>query len=73
MACGIGAVFDFYSGKIKRAPDWMQKTGLEWLYRILADPKRLFKKYLIYNTKFIILVAGDVFKRLFRRKKRFNL
>ncbi|MCK5567053.1 MAG: WecB/TagA/CpsF family glycosyltransferase, partial [Actinomycetia bacterium] len=41
MACGIGAVFDFYSGEIRRAPGWMQKTGLEWLYRVLADPKRL--------------------------------
>ena len=62
MACGVGAVFDFYSGEIKRAPGWMQKTGLEWLYRILADPKRLFKKYLIYNTNFIILVVVELFK-----------
>lgn len=72
MACGVGAVFDFYSGEIRRAPGWMQKTGLEWFYRIIADPKRLLKKYLIYNTRFMILVVGDVFKRLFRLKKRFN-
>lgn len=69
MACGVGAVFDFYSGEIRRAPGWMQKSGLEWLYRIIADPRRLFKKYLIYNTKFMILVGGDVFKRLFRIKR----
>ena len=69
MACGVGAVFDFYSGEIKRAPGWMQRTGLEWLYRIIADPKRLFKKYLIYNTRFIILIIKDVFIRLFSSKK----
>lgn len=72
MACGVGAVFDFYSGKIRRAPGWMQRTGLEWLYRIFADPGRLFKKYLIYNTKFMVLIVRDIFKRMFRLKKRFD-
>lgn len=50
---GVGAGFDYYAENIKRAPEWMQKNNLEWLYRLLQDPKRLFKRYLITNTKFI--------------------
>ncbi|MDY0028025.1 MAG: WecB/TagA/CpsF family glycosyltransferase [Candidatus Humimicrobiaceae bacterium] len=68
MACGIGAVFNFYSGVVKKAPEWMQKAGLEWLYRIYAEPGRLFKKYMIYNTKFTILVLKDLLKRGFKLK-----
>lgn len=49
----VGAGFDYYAENIKRAPEWMQKNNLEWLYRLLQDPKRLFKRYLITNTKFI--------------------
>ncbi|MBE3092216.1 MAG: WecB/TagA/CpsF family glycosyltransferase [Chloroflexi bacterium] len=66
MVCGIGAVFNFYSGRVKRAPKWMQKIGLEWLFRIFAEPRRLFKKYIVYNTKFIILVFKDIFRRIFK-------
>lgn len=50
---GVGAAFDFHAGMVKRAPLFMQKAGLEWLYRLTQDPKRLFKRYLITNTKFI--------------------
>jgi N-acetylglucosaminyldiphosphoundecaprenol N-acetyl-beta-D-mannosaminyltransferase len=42
---GIGAAFDYYAGTIKRAPEWMQKLGLEWLFRLIQDPKRLWKRY----------------------------
>lgn len=51
---GVGAAFDFHAGTVKRAPLFMQKIGLEWLYRLFKDPKRLFKRYLITNTKFIL-------------------
>ena len=50
---GVGAGFDYLAGNIQRAPGWMQKCNLEWLYRLLQDPKRLFKRYLNTNTKFI--------------------
>lgn len=50
---GVGAGFDYFAGKIKRAPKWMQKYSLEWLYRLLQDPHRLFRRYLYTNTKFI--------------------
>lgn len=50
---GVGAAFDYMAGNIQRAPEWMQRCNLEWLYRLLQDPKRLFKRYLVTNTKFI--------------------
>ena len=53
LMVGVGAAFDYLAGNIERAPQWMQNCNLEWLYRLLQDPKRLFKRYLITNTKFI--------------------
>ena len=50
---GVGAGFDFHAGTVKRAPVWMQKCGLEWLYRLLQDPKRLWRRYVVTNSKFI--------------------
>jgi N-acetylglucosaminyldiphosphoundecaprenol N-acetyl-beta-D-mannosaminyltransferase len=61
--CCIGAVFDFYAGNIKRAPSWMIKLGLEWLFRFLCEPKRLWKRYLIGNIKFISLIIMEKFAR----------
>lgn len=55
---GIGAGFDYYAENIKRAPKWMQNYNLEWLYRLIQDPKRLFKRYLITNTKFLKLIIS---------------
>lgn len=53
LMIGVGAAFDYFAGNIKRAPEWMQKCNLEWLYRLIQDPRRLFKRYLITNSKFI--------------------
>ena len=50
---GVGAGFDYFAGNIERAPEWIQKCNLEWFYRLMQDPKRLFKRYLVTNTKFI--------------------
>lgn len=50
---GVGAGFDYYAGNIRRAPGWMQKMNLEWLYRLIQEPKRLFGRYWHTNTKFI--------------------
>ncbi len=66
MVCGVGAVFNFYSGKVKRAPQWMQKIGFEWLFRMFAEPRRLFKKYVVFNTKFTLLILKDIFRRIFK-------
>ena len=59
--CGpIGAVFDFYAGPAKRAPGWMQKAGLEWLHRLASNPKRMWRRYIIGNIKFIINVIKEL-------------
>lgn len=50
---GVGAAFDYEAGNIKRAPAWMQKCSLEWLYRLMQDPKRLFKRYFVTNFKYM--------------------
>ncbi len=54
LMVGVGAAFDYEAGNIKRAPAWMQKHNLEWLYRLLQDPKRLFKRYLDTNVKYLL-------------------
>lgn len=56
---GVGAGFSYHAGLIKRAPEWMQKMSLEWLYRLMQDPVRLFKRYFTTNLKFLLLEAKD--------------
>lgn len=53
----VGAAFDFHAGVLKQAPAWMQKNGLEWLYRLIQEPKRLWRRYLITNSIFIYLIV----------------
>lgn len=57
--CCIGAVFDFYAGTSKRAPKWMIDIGLEWFYRLISNPKRMWRRYLIGNVKFIITIMKE--------------
>lgn len=52
----IGAVFDFFAGTVERAPVWWQRHGLEWLYRLLKEPKRMWRRYIIGNTLFLFNV-----------------
>lgn len=63
LMIGVGAGFDYFAKNIKRAPRWMQKFSLEWLYRLIQDPKRLWKRYLVYNTRFILLVIKEIFSQ----------
>ncbi|MBY0145124.1 WecB/TagA/CpsF family glycosyltransferase [Neobacillus niacini] len=53
LMIGVGAGFDYFAGNIYRAPEWMQKSNLEWFYRLVQDPRRLFKRYWNTNIKFI--------------------
>ena len=53
----VGAAFDFHAGNKKMAPPWMQRRGLEWLFRLKEEPKRLWKRYLVTNSIFVALVA----------------
>ena len=58
---GVGGSFDVKAGKVKRAPIWMQKSGLEWLYRLLQEPRRMFRRYMVSNGKFLwLLLAAKV-------------
>lgn len=59
---GVGGSFDVVSGKVRRAPIWMQKNGLEWFFRFIQEPKRMWKRYLIGNSKFMFLVFREKFK-----------
>jgi N-acetylglucosaminyldiphosphoundecaprenol N-acetyl-beta-D-mannosaminyltransferase len=54
---GVGAAFDFHAGIVQRAPAWMQSRGLEWLYRLLKEPRRLWRRYLTTNTLFVLRIA----------------
>ena len=67
---GVGGYFDIMSGEIKRAPRWMQDTGLEWLYRLLQEPRRLWKRYLIGIFQFFWLVTEEKFRRIFKRTRK---
>jgi len=53
----VGAAFDFYTGRVRQAPRWMQRTGLEWLFRLVSEPRRLWRRYLSSNPKFIWQLA----------------
>jgi N-acetylglucosaminyldiphosphoundecaprenol N-acetyl-beta-D-mannosaminyltransferase len=57
---GVGAAFDFHAGLKKQAPPWMQRNGMEWFFRLITEPRRLWKRYLINNPTFLFLVAGQM-------------
>jgi len=65
---GVGAAFDFHSGAIKRAPDWMKDNGLEWLHRLVSEPRRLWKRYLMLAPQFVWLVLCEQIS--FRRERK---
>ncbi len=58
-----GAAFDFIAGNKKRAPRWLQKLGLEWFFRVIHEPQRLWKRYLVGNTHFVFLLARELLRR----------
>ena len=57
VMCGVGAAFDFHSGRVSMAPRWMQQRGLEWIYRIAQEPRRLLPRYLRTNPRFVAAFA----------------
>jgi N-acetylglucosaminyldiphosphoundecaprenol N-acetyl-beta-D-mannosaminyltransferase len=68
LLMSVGAAFNFLSGTTPQAPKWMQRIGLEWLFRLLTEPRRLWKRYLIYNPIFIGLVLREVQVSLCKRR-----
>lgn len=57
---GIGGSLDFLAGTVPRAPTWVSRSGLEWLYRLAREPRRLWKRYLVRDPKFLAIVMGDL-------------
>ncbi len=60
VMCAVGAAFDFHAGRISQAPSWMQQRGLEWIYRIAQEPRRLLPRYLYYNPRFLAAFARQM-------------
>lgn len=67
---GVGAAFDYHAGTISRAPVWMQTRGLEWLYRLCAEPRRLWKRYALTNSLFLLGAARQLLSRTLNRQTR---
>lgn len=63
FAMGVGGTFDVAVGKVKRAPVWMQNVGLEWFYRFLQEPRRMFRRYFIEDMGFFLLLAKEFVRR----------
>jgi N-acetylglucosaminyldiphosphoundecaprenol N-acetyl-beta-D-mannosaminyltransferase len=57
LLVGVGAAFDFHAGLVRQAPPWMQRRGLEWSYRLMREPRRLWRRYARYNPRFIVAFA----------------
>ncbi len=67
LLVGVGAAFDFHAGIVPQAPRWMQRAGLEWLYRLAREPRRLWRRYARYNPLFLIAFADQYARHLRRR------
>ena len=57
---GVGAAFNYHAGVEKRAPKWMQDRGLEWLYRLVCNPRRLWRRYVVTNSLFILWALQEL-------------
>ena len=67
LLVGVGAAFDFHAGLVSQAPSWMQRSGLEWLYRLSREPRRLWRRYARYNPRFLAGFAAQYARHLTRR------
>lgn len=68
LLVGVGAAFDFHAGLISQAPPWMQRSGLEWIYRLSREPRRLWRRYARYNPRFVVGFACQYLR--YRRERR---
>ncbi|WP_320129928.1 WecB/TagA/CpsF family glycosyltransferase [uncultured Sphaerochaeta sp.] len=67
VSMGVGGLFDFYSGSIARAPTWMRKIGIEWVWRLIMEPRRMWKRYVIGNAEFLLRI-----QKIKRTKREIN-
>jgi len=68
LLVGVGAAFDFHAGLVPQAPPWMQRNGLEWVYRLAREPRRLWRRYARYNPRFVAGFAGQYARHLRARR-----
>jgi N-acetylglucosaminyldiphosphoundecaprenol N-acetyl-beta-D-mannosaminyltransferase len=68
FSMGVGGSFDVYAGRVSRAPLWMQRSGLEWAYRFWQEPRRMWRRYLVGNVEFVILVVDELLAGVRRRR-----
>ncbi len=66
---GVGAAFDFLTGRVKQAPRWMMNAGLEWLFRLFQEPRRLWRRYTLTNLKFVIYLLVHVLRSAFDKHR----
>jgi N-acetylglucosaminyldiphosphoundecaprenol N-acetyl-beta-D-mannosaminyltransferase len=59
VVAGVGQAFDLYAGRVRQAPRWARDNGLEWAFRLISNPRRLWRRYLVYNTQFLYCLALD--------------
>ncbi|SAL77929.1 Putative N-acetylmannosaminyltransferase [Caballeronia peredens] len=69
---GVGGTFDVVAGKVKRAPLWMQRAGMEWFYRVIQEPGRMWRRYLVTNSKFAVMLARAWLRGRFERAKQIS-
>ncbi|MEM9669064.1 MAG: WecB/TagA/CpsF family glycosyltransferase [Pseudomonadota bacterium] len=67
VVLGVGGLFDFVSTRIPRAPIWMRKAGIEWIYRLRCEPRRMWKRYLVGNSTFLLHALSSLLRRRFQR------
>jgi N-acetylglucosaminyldiphosphoundecaprenol N-acetyl-beta-D-mannosaminyltransferase len=70
IAIGVGAAFDFHTGRIQRAPPWMRSAGLEWLHRLLSEPRRLWYRYLYLAPRFVVICGLDLLRSALSHTRR---
>lgn len=69
LLVGVGAAFDFHAGLVSQAPRWMQRAGLEWVYRLSREPRRLWPRYVRYNPRFVAAFLGQYLRGRFAARR----
>lgn len=70
LVVGVGGSFDVWAGITRRAPAWMQRSGLEWFYRLTQEPRRMWKRYLVGNARFVVIAIDEVLRQRLRLRRR---
>lgn len=70
LLMAVGAAFDFHAGRVQRAPAWMRQSGLEWFHRLISEPRRLWRRYVLFAPRFAVLAALETAGYWFRGRQR---